>query len=73
MPDLIFEHIKHYIYHMWRYETIKKIDQWWEIINSVEYFNKNREKTVDASIWKVLDKCMYGFFHELQKRWDTTT
>ena len=62
MPQWKFENIKHYIPHMWKYETRKDSDPCWELISAFEYFNNNWINTVTDSVWKVFNEFM-SIFH----------
>ena len=55
-----FEHIKHFLPHMWKYEKRKESDTCWKFISTVEYFNNNQRKSVASYFWKVFD----GFMSE---------
>ena len=67
MSCWILENIKNCIYFIWKDETSKENDPWWELIAVVEYLNNNERKAVDPYNWNLFEKFMSEFTPQAPK------
>ncbi len=61
MKNYRFKEFRQFVTAIWRDDSRKNTDPWWEFVSCIEEFNQRRQDILETSVWWLIDECMSAY------------